>query len=186
MKKYGFLIFLIGFSANLFGQTPIDLLATDSTWKKEVFKFPLGFAPEIPFEGVEDAGFPKRWADTTSAECWSYVFAWDIKRLSAISERELEDNLQLYFNGLMGWEHTNALILKTDKVAGFSNYIGKIKTFDAFFSKKPMVLNVSIAVRYCSLREQSTVFFRFSPQGFEYEIWHKLNAVTLLSTDCEP
>lgn len=188
MKKYGILFFLMACTAILSAQepAPIDLLTTDSTWKKEVFPFPLSFAPNIPFEGMEEARFPKQWADTTSADCWSYVFAWDIKRHSAITERELEDNLQLYFDGLMGWQHTNAVLLKTDDAADFSKYRGKIKTFDAFFSKKTMTLNVSVEVRYCSQRKKSVVFFRFSPQVFEHEIWQKLNAVTLRSPECEP
>ncbi len=188
MKKYGSLFFLIAYTAILLAQEPvqIDLLVTDSTWKKEVFQFPLSFAPDIPFEGMEEARFPKRWADTTSTDCWSYVFAWDIKRLSAITERELEDNLQLYFDGLMGWQYTNALLLKTEDVAGFPKYRGKIKTFDAFFSKKTMTLNVLIEVRHCSQRKKSVVLFRFSPQVFEHEIWHKLNGVTLRLPECEP
>lgn len=188
MKKYGILFFLMACTAILLAQEQVqmDLLVTDSTWKKEVFPFPLNFAPDIPFEGIEEARFPKRWADTTHAECWSYVFVWDIKRLSAITERELEDNLQLYFDGLMGWQHTNALLLKTDDVTDFRKYRGKVKTFDAFFSKKTMTLNVLVEVRYCGQRKKSVVLFRFSPRGFEHEIWHKLNAVTLRSPECEP
>lgn len=186
MKKCGILFFLIAFTSNLFAQAQLDLLATDSTWKKEVFQFPLSFAPGIPFEGIEEARFPKQWADTTSADCWSYVFAWDIKQQSALTERELEDNLQLYFDGLMGWQHTNAVLLKTDDVADLPKYRGKIKTFDAFFSKKTMTLNALVEVRYCSRRKKSVVVFRFSPQIFEHEIWQKLNAVTLRSPECEP
>lgn len=184
MKKCSILFYLIAFSVNLCAQAELDLLATDSTWKKEEFLFPLSFAPEIPFEGIEEARFPKKWADTTNAECWSYVFAWDIKRPSVLTERELEDNLQLYFDGLMGWQHTNALLLKTLDLGETSNYSGKIKTFDAFFSKRTMTLNVSISVRHCNLRERSVVVFRLSPQIFEHEIWQKLNAVTLRAPDC--
>jgi hypothetical protein len=38
-----------------------NLLETDSTWNQEIFHFPISFAPEIKFEGFEDARFP-HWA----------------------------------------------------------------------------------------------------------------------------
>ena len=138
MKKYSlfFLLMTLAVSALAQEKERSDLLITDSTWTKEVFPFPLSFAPEIPFEGFEEARFPKRWSDSTSAEHWSYVFAWDIKRQSEWTARELEDHLQSYFNGLMQWQHTNALLINTGNKNGIARYTGKIKTFDAFFSKK--------------------------------------------------
>lgn len=184
MKKRGALFFLMAFSINLFAQAQQELLIADSTWKKEVFPFPLVFAPDIPLEGLEEARFPKQWADTTSAECWSYVFAWDIKRPSAITQRELEDNLKLYFDGLMGWQHTNVRLLKIDEGSIFAKFTGEIKTFDAFFSKKEMTLNVTVSCQYCSQQKKSVLVFRFSPENFENEIWHKLNTVSLFSPDC--
>ncbi len=186
MKKCIVLFSLLAFVAKLLAQAQPDILATDSTWKKEVFSFPLSFAPAIPFEGIEEAHFPKRWADSTHAEYWSYVFVWDIKRLSAITERELQDHLQLYFDGLMGCQNTNVLLLKTDSTLGVSKYHGKVKTFDAFFQKKMMTLHVTIEVSYCSQQKRSLALFRFSPQFSEHEIWSQLNAVTLLNPNCNP
>jgi hypothetical protein len=86
----------------------------------------------------------------------------------------------------MGWQHTNALLLKTGETGGLSTFTGKIKTFDAFFSKKPMTLHVTVEVQYCNLEKKSIAIFRFSPQILEHEIWHKLNAVTLLNPTCNP
>lgn len=184
MKKRMISIFLLAFSAALLAQEQHDLLATDSTWNKEVFQFPLNFAPEIPFEGMEEARFPKRWADTTSAECWSYVFVWDIKRTSAITKRELEDNLARYYNGLMKWQHSTVRMTPAKKAGNVSRFTGEIRTLDAFFSKKEMTLFVTVSSQYCSRQKKAQLVFRLSPRAFEHEIWQKLNGVNLLSPDC--
>jgi hypothetical protein len=47
MKKRAILFYLIALSVHLCAQTEPDLLTTDSTWKKEMFLFPINFAPEI-------------------------------------------------------------------------------------------------------------------------------------------
>lgn len=53
----------------------LDILTTDSSWSKEVFHFPLGFAKEIHYEGTEDARFPRGWSKQNHPNFWSYVFA---------------------------------------------------------------------------------------------------------------
>jgi hypothetical protein len=166
------------------GQADINLLKTDSTWVKEVFYFPLNFANEIKFEGVEEARFPQKWADTSSTDFWSYVFVWEIKTSSRLMEKDLEDNLQIYFNGLLNWQHTNAVFLQKEAAENHSIYLGKIKTFDAFFTKKPITLQVIAEIHFCAQQKKSLIFFRFSPKPYEHEIWHKLNGVQIETPDC--
>lgn len=36
-----------------------NLIQTDSSWGKEIFHFPLSFAPSIHYQGIEEARFPK-------------------------------------------------------------------------------------------------------------------------------
>lgn len=186
--RYTVLLLFCAWVATLSAQAQAqnDMLSTDSTWTKEVFYFPLSFAPDIPLEGAEEARFPKHWADTNSVENWSYVFVWNVQSDSALTERELEDNLQKYFNGLMAWEHTNALLVKTDDSAGVSKYTGKVRTLDAFFTKRKMTLRVRVETRYCRQQKRFVAFFRFSPLGFEHEVWHQLMAATLQLPECVP
>lgn len=42
----------------LINKSDLYLLQTDDTWAKEIFIFPLRFAPEMPFLGKEEAHFP--------------------------------------------------------------------------------------------------------------------------------
>ena len=186
MKKYAILWLLALGTAGLTAQEPVDLLVSDSSWTKEVFQFPLSFAPDIPLEGIEEARFPKGWSDTSSVAHWSYVFAWQIQLQTALTTRELEAYLQQYFNGLMGWQNTQVSLTETAATGNTVEFTGKIETFDAFFTHKPMTLNVMITSQYCGPVKKSTVFFRFSPKGFEHDIWGRLNGVTMLSAGCAP
>jgi hypothetical protein len=184
MNKIYIVLLLIAHSAISFAQA--DLIITDSTWNKEVFPFPLNFAADIPFIGIEEAYFPKHWVDTNSIENWSYVFVWDIQFDTKLTAQLLEDNLQLYFNGLMGYENTIAVFMEQEDKGDSATFKGKIKTIDAFFTKKPMTLHVLVERHYCPVRQKTLIMFRFSPKGFEHEIWQKLNAVALRKPVCGP
>lgn len=188
MKHCTLLLLTLVWAATLSAQAQAqtDMLSTDSTWTKEVFQFPLSFAPDISFEGTEEARFPKHWADTNSVENWSYVFVWNVQSDSVLTGNVLADNLEKYFNGLMSWEQTNALLVKTDDSAGVSKYTGKVNTLDAFFTQRKMMLLVRVETHYCSQQKRSIAFFRLSPQGFEHEVWHKLMAATLRLPQCVP
>lgn len=172
-----------------------DVLATDSTWGKEFFEFPIRFAQKIAFSGIEDARFPKGWGDEESSEFWSYAFGWNIDREKAISEDDMEVNLQYYFDGLLGLEgaserdekilKTRALFIQTETLGDRVFYIGKIKTFDTRFTKKPMTLHVQVEQQYCKQIGKTMVLFKFSPKPFDMGIWQKLEEVKLRDDLCE-
>ncbi|MFT5386316.1 MAG: CubicO group peptidase (beta-lactamase class C family), partial [Saprospiraceae bacterium] len=50
---------------------------------------------------------------------------------------------------------------------------------DAFFTKEPMTLNVSVEKIYCAQKKKSILLFRFSPREFEDDVWQKLAEVKL-------
>lgn len=177
-------------SFGAFGQeSTIDLIATDSTWGKEHFIFPLRFAHKIDFKGVEEAVFPAGWANVESPEFWSYAFAWQIDTTAALTEEAMEVNLKYYFDGLLGLEHdrkvelsvknSTALIVQTDDASGMTNYAGKIRTYDTRFTQKPMTLHVIADQYFCPVEQRTIILFRFSPKGFDGEIWSKLRVLKL-------
>ena len=43
-------------------------------WQTERINFPIDFAPQISYTGVEDLRFAPGWEFTTSEEHWSYAF----------------------------------------------------------------------------------------------------------------
>jgi hypothetical protein len=169
-------------------------LANDN-WGQEFFQFPLSFAPEIEFTGMEEARFPKGWANTESPEFWSYAFAWEIDAEAQLTKSALEHSLQLYFDGLLSintWQkndstvqRTNALFVEKTATKSNSHYTGKIKIFESRYTKKPMTLNVTIEQHYCETNQKVVILFNFSPKEFEHDTWVKLAEVTLRKDLCK-
>ena len=171
----------------VFGQekSNVNLLETDSTWNQEVFHFPIPFAPEIKFEGFEDARFPEFWAKKDSADFWSYVFVWSINNPVEITSSALENNIEMYFNGLMNYQNSVAHFIKNEPSRNANNYIGKLKTFDALVTKSNMTLNVTAEHFYCNQSRTTYIVFRFSPQDFGSVVWDKLENVKLRKDFCD-
>jgi len=183
-------ILAIGFillALDSFGQekSNFNLLQTDSTWNQEVFHFPIPFAPEIKFEGFEDARFPMFWSKKDSTDFWSYVFVWSISNPVEITSGVLENNLEMYFNGLMNYQNTVALFIEKEPSSTANKYIGKLKTLDALVTKANMTLHVTTEHFYCNQSRTTYIVFRFSPQEFGLNIWKKLENIKLRKDFCD-
>jgi len=197
MKNISLIISLLLYSIVGFGQEEesLEVLKTDSTWIKEIIKFPIGFAQEIKFEGFEDLRFPPGWSKEESPNFWSYAWAWSINDVKELTEHDLEQNIQFYFDGLLeinskinngeNIQNSNALFIKKETSDGNSQFIGKVKTFDSRYTGKPMVLNVRVAQYYCEQEKRAIVLFRFSPKAFEHDVWNLLETVELNANACE-
>lgn len=187
-----FILLFILFSTTLFGQNKevIDLVITEDSWRQEAFRFPKPFAKEVNFNGVADVRFTKGWGDQTSPLFWSYTFTWKIVLDKPLTEEEIEDNMQLYFDGLMTAVNQDTSLVVPNTVALFAshedqdkiNYKGKIRLFDAFFSKDLITLNVNGHYELCSQTGHSIYMFRLSPQDLGHITWEHINK-TVLKTD---
>ena len=171
----------------------INLIDVDSTWGQEIFHFPINFAKDIDFEGVEEARFPRGWSTPDTNTYWSYAFAWSIDHEGGLSESELEENIKKYFDGLMGnknraradsLDSATAAFIKQGVDQGITQYIGKVKTFDAFFTQEIMTLYAVVDQYHCPQEKKTFILFRFSPKGFENEVWLKLNKLKLYQNLC--
>ncbi len=187
MKNRILVIVFILQSMVLFGQenSNFNLLETDSTWNQEIFHFPIPFAPEIKFEGFEDARFPEFWAYKDSTDFWSYVFVWSINSSMELTANTLENNIEMYFNGLMNYQNSVALFFKKENYNNVNEFVGKLKTFDALVTKTSMTLNVTAEYFYCERNKKTFIVFRFSPHDFEVNIWNKLKNVKLRQDFCD-
>jgi len=170
----------------------IVLLDTDDTWRKEAFTFPKPFAPEVDFEGVADVRFTHGWSNQESPLFWSYAFAWKIDLDERLSDAELERYLELYFDGLMTAVNrdkeltvpvTNALFESTPIEEALS-YKGKIKLYDAFFSKDILTLHVNGSYEYCIKEDKHIYLFRLSVKELDQVEWNHLNQAVLDSDIC--
>lgn len=171
------------------------LLEADSTWGKELFQFPISFAPEINFQGVEVALFPKGWSNEQSPEFWSYAFAWEVDANQQVTKPVLEGSLQLYFDGLLGietWkkgdasiESTKVLLDQKEANKSTSRFTGHLDIFESRYTQKPMTLQVTIEQRYCEQTKKVIILFKFSPKDFDHNTWEKLKEVKVLNGVCE-
>ena len=170
-------------------QPPVSIIRADSSWGKETFQFPLSFAPELKYDGVEEARFPKDWAKKDSTAFWSYVFAWQLKTTPPLSKADLEKNLRLYFDGLMSavaavpkekLPATKAWLQESKKTGDSRLLKGTVEIYDAFTLKEPLLLYVTIEQTYCNKNKTALLLFRFSPKPPEHLIWKQLNGLTIL------
>ena len=190
MKKTLFFGFLFVLSLSFFSQEKEikSLIKVDTTWAKEIFHFPISFAPRIPFEGFEEARFPLQgWSDENHPNFWSYAFAWNINLSKKITEDELEKYLKIYFDGLNRNNDfkTSASIQKIKTDNNVSNFKGKLIIYDRFTTKKSLNLNVLIESKLCERNQKSTILFKFSPKEFNHKTWEMMKKIELLNTVCD-
>ncbi len=166
----------------------LELLVTD--WGKEIFHFPIHFAPKIPYLGVEEVVFPKNWIKPDSADFWSYVFVWAIENQTEVKAIELNLNLTRYFNGLNDDVPEDQItptvvdIKRNTNANDSATFIGSLRLFDRFATREEINLNVRIFSEYCAENEKLILLFRFSPQEFDHPVWDLLRTVTLRPTIC--
>ena len=189
MKKYLSIIALLLF-AGLYGQEENQgVLESDSTWKKELIKMPLGFAREINYEGFEDIRFASGWSKKESPEFWAYTFAWHVKGIQKQTEENLASHLKAYFDGLMLPNDNDKQKIPGATISFSKNkeshFTGTIKTYDKFHSRTTIILNCTVKAFYCNTKNTTTVLFRFSLQPFNHKVWDKFDEVKLSDDVCD-
>ncbi|MEM8509422.1 MAG: hypothetical protein AAF717_16445 [Bacteroidota bacterium] len=175
------------------GQETKTVLNAPENWRTEMISFPLSFAPEIDFTGFEDIRFTPGWADRESEQFWTYHFVWFIDKTSPITTTKLTEIFGTYYDGLMTvvlengadsdsagkLEKTQCSFTKTD--TGFE---GKIRVFDAFFTKAYITLYLKVEEAFCEASNKQVLAFDISPKRFDHKVWQMFNEVTLLE-NCE-
>lgn len=195
MKKLLIISILLNCSIFAFGQKneEVNLIEVDSTWGKEIIQVPFWFAPEINYKGSEDIRFAKGWEEINSAGFWTLVFAWDINLKTKPTTKFFEGNLKLYFDGLMKVVNEDSLLIipktkvfikEEKRKNGIATFIGTVETYDAFTTKKTIILNVTIESHYCKKTKTYTPLFRFSPRDFKHKSWDMLNQAKLSANIC--
>lgn len=194
-------------SLNVLGQTPavpFDAhtwvppyrLAIPDQWGVERIAFPIEFAPQIPYKGMEDLRFAPGWAKPESNDYWSYTFLWWLEGSPTIDALTLQDNLKAYYSGLVGRNisgrnipadkvvPTNVVIKKTKAGAnGELTYAGTISLLD-YMTQRPMTLQCSITIKICKDQNRTAVFVALSPKLPNHSIWQDLNKIRT-SFECQ-
>jgi len=153
-------------------------------WRTETIPFPLEFAPDLPYEGLEELRFSPGMFDAESEEFWSYAFIWWVAPDAQRDAESLSRHLETYFRGLAGAVAGSREISVGD--AGFSasievatggDFRGVAETFDAFVTEGEIRLHVAGGPTRCEAQNRQAIFFLLSPQDFDHEVWTTLNTI---------
>jgi len=187
-------ILLALFCFTIYGQEPEVnteeipyTLSKPEKWGTERIPFPIGFAPQIAYTGVEDIRFTPGWGKVKSEEYWSYAFLWYLDGKLKMSPAVLDSNMKLYYGGLIAANGSKipaeklipvkASFKKVRKTKGdVEAYSGTIHMLD-YMQQKPITLNCKVHLKYCG--SKTLAFFELSPQSGSHGIWTSLHKLWL-------
>lgn len=164
-------------------------LPTPEGWRTETIPFPLGFAPELDYEGLEEVRFAPGMFKAGSEDFWTYSFIWWIAEDSSISAEGLETDLEAYFSGLARavTEGRDVDLSKATFEVSISapdsgsdsdaDYVGSAKIFDPFVTSDMISLNLRVEKVLCSEEHRLAVFFGLSPKPSGDPVWSDVAAI---------
>jgi hypothetical protein len=156
-------------------------------WRTETLTFPLTFAPELEYEGLEELRFSPGMFQEKGVDFWSYAFVWWVPLATEFSTERLENDLEIYFNGLTdgvakarefdpGAPDFDARLEPVESdLPDPRQWEGKVRTFDVFTTRRPISLNIRIDLLECADQGHTAVFFQLSPQPRRNPIWKVLD-----------
>ena len=159
-------------------------------WQKETIPFPLDFAKELPYSGVEELRFAPGMFKPAEDGYWSYAFLWWLDGRPKLGAAEIQSALKRYFAGLctaVGTEKGYAIdparfAASIHAVPGkvtkagheVHAFAGTVDSYDAFATGQPIVLNVEVWVWDCGGKRAALVLA--SPKTGNAPIWKSLHA----------
>ena len=159
-------------------------------WRQETIPFPLGFAPDLPYQGVEELRFSPGMFKPEQRDYWSYAFVWWLEGRPALDAPELNASLTRYFAGLCtsvakdkGQTVDPAKFSASlHAVAGaqrklghaVSAFAGTVDSYDPFAAGKPIVLTVDVWVWDCDRSGKRAVMVLASPKPSGAPVWISL------------
>ncbi len=157
-------------------------------WSSETIPFPLGFAPELEYEGIEELRFAPGMMTADAPDYWSYAFVWWVPAGTDLSHARVAKDLEHYFAGLTravvesrGREvDVDALEFDVELIPDEEDekkFSGHAVTFDAFVKVEPLTLRLEVEIMDCPEAEHRVVMFLISPQPREHAIWAELAGI---------
>ena len=158
-------------------------LDTPQGWRTETIPFPLDFAPELEYEGLEELRLSPGMFKEQSVDFWTYAFVWWVPEGTNFGTERLENDLETYFRGLtegvaeikefdLG-EPEFDVQLEPVESASLENaqWEGSVRTFDIFATRKPIRVGIRIDTLQCPEQGHLAAFFQLSPQPEHHKIW---------------
>jgi hypothetical protein len=154
-------------------------------WAQETIPFPIDFAPQLRYRGLEELRFAPGFSNPDASTFWSYCFVWWLEEPHSFDSNSISAALCDYFRGL-------ALAVGKDKfsfdpahfraeLAAKSHgdgdvLVGQVHSYDPFVTGQPIVLNVEASLRSCPRSGHSAITFLLSPKSTDDPVWSELRA----------
>lgn len=158
-------------------------LSSPTNWGVERFPIPIGFAPTIPYKGLEDIRFTPGWAKAASDEYWTYAFLWYLEGDIKMDAKIIERNLQQYYSGLItanGTDMSSVIVASFKQVTKENNdlntFSGTINMLD-YMAKKPIKLYYKVHITSCASKTHTFIFYELSPKPLSHDIWKILDTL---------
>jgi len=162
------------------GEIPF-LMPIPEGWGTETIHFPLGFAPQLEYEGFEELRFSPGMFEPESEDFWTYAFVWWIPSTTSIDAEILQRDLDSYYRGLASQPDNPAIQAKIISVEDPDDdslrFEGTIVTIDTFVTMEPVSLTVRAEVLICDEQNRVGVFFELSPQPTSHPVWSQLHEI---------
>ena len=100
-------------------------LPTPDGWRTETIPFPLAFAPDLPYVGLEELRFAPGMFEQGSEEFWSYAFVWWVGPDEPHDLETMAGYLEDYFRGLARAVAREFRRMMTDPDRGVRGAVGK-------------------------------------------------------------
>jgi hypothetical protein len=154
-------------------------------WTPETIPFPIGFAPGLPFHGLEELRFAPGFFDPEASTFWTYAFAWWLEDPPGFDAPSIAPVLRDYFAGLAGAVGGDKYPMDPERFRvelasrtedGRTILVGQVHSYDPFVTGDPIVLNVEVRLRDCSQAGRRAITFLFSPRPPSDPVWDDLRA----------
>ncbi len=167
------------------------IVEADTTWRQEIIKFPIDWAPRMNVNGFEELRFAPHWPDKNHEEFWSLVMSWSVITDSEISLEDIKLNLEGYFDGLMKpnywakeFPEPKVTFFEFTKTAKGKSFKGTMRFFDGFHTGEPITTHILGSQVLCTTTGKSIIIFKFSPQEYGSPVWDQLNTIEMKDHIC--
>ena len=162
---------------------PFSLPVPDG-WQTETIPFPLEFAPQIPYSGLEELRFSPGMFEEGADDFWTYAFVWWVNPDDPTDAQALSGHLETYFRGLAtavaesrSIDASQARFSASIAAGPGHSFTGSAETVDAFVTGDQIRLNIHGQIIRCEAQARLAVFFGLSPRESDHPVWTELHSI---------
>lgn len=162
-------------------------------WRSERIPFPLDFAKDLDYKGVEELRFAPGMFKPDADDYFSYVFLFWLEGSRTVDAKSLESDLRRYCRGLCATVakgrklefDLSTISVKATKRDGKAKLAGedadsfhaKIDWFDPFTTGKPLTRHLEVWSRSADAGKRTCLFSLASPKEKSAPVWEALRKI---------